>query len=339
MMLAMRVLLGLVALTSCAVPADEPIVDSVEQHGVNMQGVNMQGVNMQGVNMQGVNMQGFSLDNLTLNGDLHDARIERGELVAERGATTLRGAALAGARLVAQAIDAGGTTQSLEYRIASVAPESATYDPTRTGGTFLYTLEQHVGDSWQPACEPDQDGRRVALPVAATFDVTGARVEVPGMFTFACTTGVIAKCYRWGYKPWLGGYGGANFSDLHWACTRMARADYCGDGTPHTRNGTAINTWDRLPAPGPIQRHGLWSPLGMLFEAGWNTGGAACVSRARWLLDDGLQLANLCPDRLVPPGLVGATVCDTVVEVLFQDPNALLFNESYLNLDLGLVNL
>ncbi len=323
----MRAVLGLLALTACAVPAgDEPDVASVEQ----------QGVNMQGVNMQGVNMQGFALDGITLNGDLRHARVERGELVAERGKVTLRGAALAGAKLLAQAIDAEGTTLALEYRIASVASESTAYDPTNTGGTFLYNLEQRVGDGWQPACPADQDGRRVAIPVAATFDVTGARVEVPGMFTFACTTGVIAKCYRWGYKPWLGGYGGADFSDLHWTCTRMARGDYCGDGTPHTRNGTAINHWDRLPYPGPIQKHGLLSPLGMLFEAGWTTTGAVCVSRARWLFDDGLQLANLCPDRLIPPGLLGATVCETVAEVLFQDPNALMFNESYLNLDLGL---
>ena len=318
----MRAVLGLVALAACAVPADdETNIDSVEQ---------------QGVNMQGVNMQGFSLDGISLKGDLHNARVERGELVAERGATTVRGVALAGAKLFAQVIDAEGTTHALQYRIASVASESAAYDPTGTGGTFLYTIEQNIGGSWEPACAADPDGRRVAIPVAAVFDLTGARVEMPGLFTFACTTGVIAKCYRWGYKPWLGGYGGADFSDLHWACTRMARADYCGDGTPHTRNGTSINNWDRLPYPGPIQKHGLLSPLGMLFEAGWNTGGAVCVSRARWLLDDGLQLANLCPDRLIPPGLLGATVCETVVEVLFQDPNALMFNESYLNLNSSL---
>ena len=79
-------------------------------------------------------------------------------------------------------------------------------------------------------------------------------------------------------------------------------------------------------------------------QAGWDTGGAVCMSRARWLLDDGLQIASLCPDRLIPPGLLGATVCDTVVEVLFQEPKAMLFNESYLkigllNLDLGIIGL
>jgi hypothetical protein len=115
---------------------------------------------------------------------------------------------------------------------------------------------------------------------------------------------------------------------MHQSCTRMARADYCGDGTSHTREGTWINIWDTLPAPGPIQRHGLLPPLGMVFEAGWNTGGAVCLSRARWLLDD--TLVSLCPDRLIAPGLLGETVCETAAEVLGYDGNAKLFNESYL---------
>jgi hypothetical protein len=119
---------------------------------------------------------------------------------------------------------------------------------------------------------------------------------------------------------------------MHWTCTRAARADYCGIGVPHTRNGTAINLWDRLPSPGPIQRHGLLPPLGMLFEAGWDTGGAVCMSTSRWLLDDGLEIAQLCPDRLVPPGLLLPTICDTISSVLLFNPAAKMFNESYINL-------
>jgi hypothetical protein len=335
MMLTMRRIAAVLLLGACVADVDEVEVSSTEQMGVNMQGVNMQGVNMQGVNMQGVNMQGFSLDGLSLStgGPLSNARISKGELVADHpNGSTIGGSALTGARLIAHGVDAAGAARTVEYRIASVTAETTNYDPTRTGNTFLYNIEQWVDDtgSWQPACDADSDGRRVAIPVAATFDSHGDRHDSSTMFTFGCTTGVIAKCYRWGYRPWLTGYGGANFSDLHWACTRAARADYCGDGTPHTQNGTAINLWDRLPAPGPIQKHGLLAPLGMLFEAGWNTSGAVCLSHARWLLDD--TLANLCPDRLVPPGLLGATVCDTVADVLGQDPDALLFNESYLNL-------
>ena len=68
----------------------------------------------------------------------------------------------------------------------------------------------------------------------------------------------------------------------------------------------------------------------MLFEAGWNTGGAVCLSHTRWLLGDGLILAQLCPDRLVSPGLLGQTVCDTLSQVLDLDSDAKMFNEASL---------
>jgi hypothetical protein len=317
----------------CACGIDEPSTASVEQAGMNMQGMNMQGMNMQGMNMQGMNMQGFELGNATLHGsNLQNVRVENGELVADRGAVTLRGTSLVGANLTAQAASADDPSiiTEVDYRITAVAPENPAYDPTHTGSTYLYTLEQYVADtdSWQPACGADVDGLQVAIPVTGTFDAHGNRVESASLFTFGCTTGVIAKCYRWGYRPWVTGYG--DLVDMHWTCTRLARADYCGDGTPHTHDGTWVNVWDRLPWPGPIQRHGFLPPFGMVFEAGWNHDGAVCLSHARWLLDD--TLANLCPDRLVPPGLLGATVCDTVSAVLGYDPDAKLFDESYLNL-------
>jgi hypothetical protein len=326
-------LLVAACLGACVV--QEPELSSVQQHGMNMQGMNMQGMNMQGMNMQGMNMQGFKLDGATIQGNaqLQNVRVVKGEVIGELGNQTLRGTSLVGARFVARAASSTSppVLADVDYRIAAITAESASYDPTQTGNTYLYTLEQYRADThtWVPACSTDSDGRNVAIPVAATWDTTGARVESSTLFTFACTSGVIAKCYRWGYRPWLTGYG-ANMADMHQTCTRLARADYCGDGVSHTQDGTWINVWDRLPAPGPIQRHGLLPPLGMVFEAGWNTDGAVCLSRARWLLDD--TLGNLCPDRLIPPGLLGATVCDTVVEVLGYDSNAKLFNESYLNL-------
>jgi ADYC domain len=320
--------LGL-ALCACEVVE----TSTTEQAGMNMQGIQLQGMNMQGTELQGMAMLGYRLDGATLSGTaLDNVRVERGEVVAERGGVTLRGTALAGAHFLADVRDlVAAAAAVVEYRITAIAPELSQYDPTRTGNTFLYTLEQWIGDtgSWQPACPADSDGRSVAIPLAATWDEHGDRIESSARFTFGCTTGVIAKCYRWGYRPWVTGYG--DLTTMHWTCTRLARADYCGNGVPHTRNGTQINVWDKLPAPGPIQRHGLLAPLGMLFEAGWNTGGAVCLSRSRWLLDDGLELAALCPDRLIPPGL-GGTVCDSVGDVLGFDTNARMFNESYLNL-------
>jgi hypothetical protein len=329
--------LGLSVCACSAVAPSTPETSRIVQAGMNLQGMNLQGMNLQGMNLQGMNLQGIRQGGATLSGDgLDNVRVERGEIVATRDGVTLRGTALVGAQFHADAEDPSVSppaTADVAYRIAAIAPELAKYDPTGTGHTYLYTLEQWNPDtaSWQAACPTDVDGKRVAIPLAAIWDARGDRIASSSLFTFGCTTGVIAKCYRWGYRPWVTGYG--DLVAMHWACTRLARADYCGDGTPHTRDGTKIDVWDTLPPPGPIQRHAiLVDSLGMTFEAGWNTGGAVCLSRARWLLDDGALLAALCPDRLVAPGLLGQTVCDTTSDVLGYDPDAKLVNESYLNL-------
>jgi hypothetical protein len=298
--------------------------------------MNMQGMNMQGMNMQGMNMQGMELGTATVNGvGLQNLRVVHGEIVAMRGSTTLRGADLVGAQFRARVRNLHTSPPKnavVKYRVAAVTAEDARYDPTHTGDTYLYTLEQWVPDtsSWRPACSPDSDGRNVAIPLAAIWDERGDQSQSDQLFTFGCTTGVIAKCYRWGYRPWASGYG--DLVAMHQTCTRLARADYCGDGMPHTRDGTWVNVWDTLPRP--IQSHGT-PPLGWVFEAGWNTDGAVCLSRARWLLEDGVLIAQACPDKLVPPGL-GETVCESVAQVLGYDANAKMFDEAFINVHLGL---
>lgn len=87
--------------------------------------------------------------------------------------------------------------------------------------------------------------------------------------TFSCTSGVIAKCVLWGYGTEAQG------ADVHETCTRLARADYCGDGVGYTENNTPIDVYDTL---GILEPEG-----GMSFEAGWGPKGAVCVSHPRYL--------------------------------------------------------
>ena len=303
-------------------------VEPTTTASVEQPGINMQGINMQGINMQGMAMQGFSVDGASLAGaPLGNVRIERGELWAEQGGAPLRGAALVGAHLFAQVRNlhvSPPTSARVEYRITAITPEVAQYDPTRSGNTYLYALEQWVAETglWQAACAADADGKSLAIPVAAIFDERGDRKLAPSLFTFGCTSGVIAKCYRWGYRPWLTGEG--DLASIHWACTRLARADYCGDGRAHTFDATEINVWDLLPAPGPIQLHGDKSPQGMHFEAGWSTSGAVCLSHERWKGTGPHD--TLCPGQQLPTHPKGD--CNTVSDVLATDPSVLLFTES-----------
>jgi hypothetical protein len=298
---------------------------------VQQQGRELQGMQLQGRELQGRTMRGFQVTAARLGGaPLRNLRIEAGELVAEQDQVALRGSALVGAHLYAQVGDPEAdppVTMLVEYRITDITGEDPKYDPTHTGSTFLYTLEQNVDStgSWQPACGADLDGRSVAIPLAATWNTHGDRVESSALFTFGCTTGVIAKCYRWGYRPWVTGYGDP--AAMHWACTRLARADYCGDGVPHTQDGTWINLWDNLPAPGPIQQHGARTPDGMHFEAAWNTHGAVCLSRTRWKADM-KPIFRACSRRFISGGHV-KKFCDTVEDAHRHGLTVLLFNESF----------
>jgi hypothetical protein len=70
-----------------------------------------------------------------------------------------------------------------------------------------------------------------------------------------------------GFKPWTG-----NTRELA-SCVRALRADYCGDGTPHTVDGTLVNIFD---AEGIQADSENWTP-----EAEWTPDGARCISQAQ----------------------------------------------------------
>jgi hypothetical protein len=297
---------------------------TVQQPVMQLQGTALQGIVLQGMQTQGMTLHGFEFAGATLNGAaLVNFRLQNGELMGDQNA-------LVNAHLFA---DAQNKTVHppqnavVEYRITDIVPEDAIHDPTQTGATFLYTLEQNVDGtgSWQSACPVDSDGRRAAIALADVWDDKGNRNASAPWFTLGCTTGVIAECYRWGYRPWVTGYG--DLTITHWTCTRLARADYCGDGVSHTVDGTLINVWDNLGAPGPIQARGS-TPPGMSFEAAWDQNGALCFSHARWTLG-GAVAAAACPNRLEPPqGNQPGTVCDNALQ---GGATARMFDESALH--------
>lgn len=119
------------------------------------------------------------------------------------------------------------------------------------------------------------------LAVNGVWDASGAHQQVGGKFTLACENGAITKCIRWGYKPWAS-HNGQSLADLHQACTRMARADYCGNGKSHTHQDTIIDTYDRLGMLTPTMERSLaWNPERASFEAAWSPDGATCLARTR----------------------------------------------------------
>jgi len=135
-----------------------------------------------------------------------------------------------------------------------------------------------------------------ALAVPGVWDESGAHSEKGEKFTFACENGAIAKCVNWGYKPWAK-KGGSSLAALHQACTRMARADYCGDGRSHTREDNLIDMYDGLSVlTRTTESSATWDAKRAFFEAAWSTEGATCLSRTR----DGQAVETVmeqCPGR------------------------------------------
>lgn len=215
----------------------------------------------------------------------------------------LSGSELAGAT-VQFAQDDGGL---LPLRLRSIVE-----DPEQAG---LWRHEMEVPDGeggWQPLCEPDIEGATWGLPVELPEGHPGREARI----TLTCASGAVVKCARFGYAPWGSGPEGESLLELHAACIHMVRADYCGDGEPWTRDGTAIDIYDDLG----IQVSDSVAAAGFAFEAGWTPQGAACVAQTRWPeLIDRPTLIERCPK------VDAAVVCD---ESSARALGARLFNRS-----------
>jgi hypothetical protein len=204
-------------------------------------------------------------------------------------------------------------------------------DAIETDGVHELTLYglsvQAAGGSgeWQPYCSPDREGKSRAIPVDGSWDARGDWTPGDGAITFACTSGAIGKCVRWGYRPWEE-LGGRSLHDHHLACVRMVRADYCGDGTPHTRDGTRIEIFDPLG----IQKRDPEDPKDpFIMEAGWSPSGATYLYRPR-LHDRVAEIAAECPEKLA--GRVPATPGEpplTAEEIHRRYPETLIVNEHF----------
>lgn len=227
-------------------------------------------------------------------------------LAATPAAVTVNGTALEipglDGRAIAQADLAGhafaiGDQAVLTVRIEAV--EFAAHDPSIT----LYTLAARQADGgWAPMCPVGIDGTRRAMALGGYWTADGRHLADSDRFNLTCTAGAVGKCVLWGYKPWLS----AAMWEAHQACVRMTRADYCGDGHPHTRDGTPIDLWDRFGVNQPAR------PPMLSFEAAWDSNGAVCVAHTRIpeiVRTDALPA--LCPARLA--GRVGSACTEQTV--------------------------
>jgi hypothetical protein len=201
---------------------------------------------------------------------------------------------LVGVTWTSQACDAGHC-ETIVYRIAGVSQDTSTNTMPQHGGNgdvWLYRVEYALASApaqWHTACDQGDPDAAMGIFVDGQWSEDGT--WNPDGWTFSCLDGVVAKCVRsWGYKPWKTlrspVHGDVGLQPLHQACTRAARADYCGDGASHTRDGTLVDMFDvygfnvREDVPGfaeesTFDEHGALSvsvprwPMATPTETGW----------------------------------------------------------------------
>jgi hypothetical protein len=246
-------------------------------------------------------------------------RLEEGRLVA-----------LPDGKGVVGAVLQGTASDGKPVEVAICAAEPAPEDPQMA----WYRIEawNPLAQEWENPCVglAEVPNPR-AVAVSGVWDASGAHHDVPGKLTFACENGALTKCITWGYKPWAS-HDGHSLADLHQACTRMARADYCGNGHSHTHQGTTIDSYDGLGVnTRTTQASEDFDPTRASFEAAWAPDGATCLARTR----DGRPLAQIlqeCPDRFRADETTELDHGDrcTVQRVDVSPKSALLRNQSYL---------
>ncbi len=172
----------------------------------------------------------------------------------------------------------------LTLRVDAVTKVSAKAE----SDVLRYAVSYASDEGWKPLCGSDADGNPVkAVPLEGVWDYTagtasgGSHIEDDRLFTFACEGFVLEKCVEAGYKPWgrvfactdKGSCEWISLAPYHQACTRMLRADYCGDGSSYTMNNVLVALYDGLGIRVDTED---WEP-----EAEWDEDGAVCSASHR----------------------------------------------------------
>ena len=253
--------------------------------GLSLQGLSLQGLSLQGLSLQGLSLQGLSLQGLSLQGVYLSSIALDGSLL--KGLLS-NGTVISGRDFIGLTFTVSGnnpTPRSYTFRIDNV-----TKDTTHgMNDVWLYHISVKEGTqgSFSSICMDPAGNDHDLIPIVGAYwdEATGNRIDKADALTLGCLGGVIGKCARIGYRPWATGTQckdskGKNCSpvplkDHHQACTRMFRADYCGNGQGYTKDGTIIDVFDYLD-PAIQLREEKWT-----FEARWLPTGAMCVSQER----------------------------------------------------------
>jgi hypothetical protein len=268
--------LGIASSSGCALDEADQVGEEQQElvgnNGMSLNGMNLNGMNLNGMSLNGVSLNGMNLNGMSLNGmNLNGMNLNGSQL----GGVTSQGQPVSGPALVGATLDgllSNGDTLALRIDTAShlAAPNA---------DVWAYAVSFQADDTWHPLCGTAGDGQPVlAIPLRGSWSLEsgvpggGAWTDSSTSFTLGCRATALAKCVEFGYKPWQT-HAGESLRDHHQACTRMLRADYCGNGRSWTANGTPINLYDSV---GIQSDDATWA-----VDAEWTAAGAICTNHIR----------------------------------------------------------
>ncbi len=255
--------------------------NGVELNAAVINGWSLNGWSLNGWSLNGWSLNGWSLNGWSLNGVALDGTLFSGVQKLNGKEVYRSGLDFIGSTLYLVRDD-----QQYTLRIDDIHADPA----NPAGDVYFYriSVEDPEDGTWSSLCLDGKGQPTEAIPLSNHWDaVTGDRIDDPDTVTFACRGAVLAKCVEWGYRPWATTTACKKndkkckevaLADHHQACTRMARADYCGEGYPHTINDTPIDIIDKLSPQ--IQAESTANIAGWTVEAEWGPDGALCVGES-----------------------------------------------------------
>ncbi|WP_224247546.1 ADYC domain-containing protein [Hyalangium gracile] len=254
--------------------AFEPSVGTTEAALVVANGSQLNGSQLNGSQLNGPTLNqrlvsvSYAGAKRTGMGPLDEVWLEGSTLHGLLDTDELSGVDFQGMQFVGN-LENGGT---VTLRVDSVIPGSGAQQDV---WSYKVSFQDPTDMKWYPICTGADGSPAGAIALENRWDYRqgvsggGSKIHDATAFTFACEGAAIAKCVHYGYKPWQS-VNGVSLEDYHQTCTRMIRADFCGNGTSYTQDGKWVNLYDSLNVQTDTES---WTP-----EAEWNAQGASCFT-------------------------------------------------------------
>lgn len=208
-------------------PLPNDVIRTVEdgQEVISYRAILPNGITLNGITLNGITLNGPDFTDWLLNElpDIVNLQVnEEGKLTIQRPNESTK---------IAKADDKIGVRFKLDgetYRLKITEFENG------EDLQFMRVRYRHLDDDVLLDACTDSDGNPLkAVIVPGAYDsVTGDRVSNTSKTIWACRGTSIAKASEMGYEA---------DDPHHEALTRVFRADYCYDGTPHTISGTPVD--------------------------------------------------------------------------------------------------